>query len=283
MAEIILKKRKSLDGSHVKSIRSSKKIRTQQHSKISSDDEDQDLGFKPVSLQDSDNETSPESVSEVDTNDHTLEPRRLEEPDGEEVTDGSNSDSESDGSARSLKSNPNLIKKNKSHDPNVFAKSMSRILDAKLSSSKRSDPVLARSFKALEASKEITDAALDKKARNKLRAAKREALDKGRVKDILGTSQSYDVTNNGIEGPAWQETAEMEVRLRKTAQKGVVKLFNAVRAAQVKAEEAAKEARASGLVGQGNREHKVNEMSKRGFLDLIARGGEKESLKSRPS
>ncbi|CCU80294.1 unnamed protein product [Blumeria hordei] len=282
MAEIISKKRKSLDGSHVKSIRSSKKIRTHQHYKSSSDDEDQDLGFKPVSLQDSDDETSPESVSEVDTNDHTLDLRKLEESDGEEVTDGSNSDSESDGSARSLKSNPNLIKKNKSHDPNVFANSMSRILDAKLSSSKRSDPVLARSFKALEASKEITDAALDKKVRNKLRAAKREALDKGRVKDILGTSQPNDVTDDGIEGPAWQETAEMEVRLRKTAQRGVVKLFNAVRAAQVKAEEAAKEARASGLVGQGNREDKVNEMSKRGFLDLIARGGEKESLKSRP-
>jgi len=66
---------------------------------------------------------------------------------------------------------------------------------------------------------------------------------------------------------------ELEKRLRKTAQRGVVKLFNAVRAAQVKGEEAAREARAKGLVGQGRREEKVNEMSKKGFLDLIAGGG----------
>jgi hypothetical protein len=65
---------------------------------------------------------------------------------------------------------------------------------------------------------------------------------------------------------------ELEKRLRKTAQRGVVKLFNAVRAAQIKGEEAAREARAKGLIGHGRREEKVNEMSKKGFLDLIAGG-----------
>ena len=75
----------------------------------------------------------------------------------------------------------------------------------------------------------------------------------------------------GIESTA--ETMELEKRLRKTAQRGVVKLFNAVRAAQIKGEEAAKEARKKGLVGYGRREEKVNEMSKKGFLELIAGGG----------
>jgi len=76
-----------------------------------------------------------------------------------------------------------------------------------------------------------------------------------------------------------QQVMEEEKRLRKTAQRGVVKLFNAVRAAQVKGEEASREARAKGLVGQGRREERVNEMSKKGFLDLIAGGG---GLKSGP-
>jgi len=92
----------------------------------------------------------------------------------EEVTDGSNSDSE-DGSEDGDNENPNLIRKRKRNDPEAFATSMSKILGSKLSTSKRSDPVLSRSANAIQTSKEITDAALEKKAKQKLRAEKREA------------------------------------------------------------------------------------------------------------
>jgi mitochondrial fusion and transport protein UGO1 len=68
---------------------------------------------------------------------------------------------------------------------------------------------------------------------------------------------------------------ELERRLRKTAQRGVVRLFNAVRAAQVRAEEAERDAKRQGVVGMGKREERINEMSKKGFLDLIAGGGKK--------
>ena len=61
---------------------------------------------------------------------------------------------------------------------------------------------------------------------------------------------------------------EEERQLRKTAQRGVVKLFNAVRAAQMKGEEARKE----GGTGK-RRDERVGEMSKRGFLELVAGGG----------
>jgi Rrp15p len=190
----------------------------------------------------------------------------------EEVTDASNSDSE-DEDEDDENENPNLIRKRKRNDPEAFATSISKILGSKLSTSKRSDPVLSRSVDALQASKEITDEALETKARQKLRAEKREALDKGRVKDVLGASTAFDAANGRGEGPTVQETMELEKRLRKTAQRGVVKLFNAVRAAQIKGEEAAKDARSKGLVGQGRREERVNEMSKKGFLELIAGGG----------
>ena len=68
---------------------------------------------------------------------------------------------------------------------------------------------------------------------------------------------------------------EQENRLKKTAQRGVVKLFNAVRAAQVQGEVAREGVRKEGVVGIAQREERVSEMSKRGFLDLIAQGGKK--------
>ena len=69
--------------------------------------------------------------------------------------------------------------------------------------------------------------------------------------------------------------AAEEKRLRKVAQRGVVKLFNAVRAAQVQGEQTAKEEKRKGTIGMEHRQEKVNEMSKQGFLDLI--GGKKAS------
>jgi len=103
---------------------------------------------------------------------------------------------------------------------------------------------------------------------------KRKALDKGRVKDVLGASTAFDSANgDGAPAQSVAEIMETEKRLRKTAQRGVVKLFNAVRAAQVKGEQAAKEAQKQGVVGFGRREEKVNEMTKKGFLELIAGGG----------
>lgn len=229
--------------------------------------------FQAVNLQDSDDE----GVDTTDlitgaASDEDDEPN-LAEASEEEVTDASNSDSNSDSAAESdAESNPNLIKKRKRNDPEAFATSMSKILSAKLSTSKRSDPVLSRSATAIQASREITDLALEKKAKHKLREEKKVALDKGRVKDVLGASTAFDEAS-GRTGKSVQETMEEEKRLRKTAQRGVVKLFNAFRAAQVKSELAAKEVRMKGVVGQGRREEKVNEMSKQGFLELIAGGG----------
>jgi len=67
-----------------------------------------------------------------------------------------------------------------------------------------------------------------------------------------------------------EQMMEEEKMLRKVAQRGVVKLFNAVRQAQVRGEEAAKEAKG---VGRGRKEDRVGEMSKKGFLEMVAGGG----------
>jgi hypothetical protein len=270
MAGPLSKKRKVEEGMKGKFSRPVKKFKKQTDYQSSSEDEAQ-TDFPAVNLQESDEEgldtTDLVDADELDADD---DPALDEEELEEEVTDASNSDSEDEDDENE---NPNLIRKRKRNDPEAFATSISKILGSKLSTSKRSDPVLSRSVDAQQASKEITDEALETKARQKLRAEKREALDKGRVKDVLGASTAFDAANGRGVGPTVQETMELEKRLRKTAKRGVVKLFNAVRAAQIKGEEAAKEARNKGLVGQGKREERVNEMSKKGFLELIAGGG----------
>ncbi|KAK7530130.1 Rrp15p-domain-containing protein [Phyllosticta citricarpa] len=156
--------------------------------------------------------------------------------------------------------------KKKRNDPDAFATSMQKILGSKLTTAKRADPILSRSKVAQDAGKELAEAKLEAKAKGKMRDEKKAQLEKGRVKDVLGL-QTTDIST--------QEIQEEEKRLKKTAQRGVVKLFNAVRAAQVKGEQAAREAKKTGVVGMDKREEKVTEMSKKGFLDLIAGGGKK--------
>lgn len=241
----------------------------------SSSESEPEADFQAVNLQDSDEERADATniIAEAATSDAEEEPAQDAAEEETDVTDASNSDSNSD-SDDDTNSNPNLIRKRKRNDPDAFATSMSKILSSKLSASKRSDPVLSRSANAIQANKEMMDLALEKKVKNKMRDEKKAALDKGRVKDVLGVSTAFDSANGRGEGaPSVQETMELEKRLRKTAQRGVVKLFNAVRAAQIKAEDAARDARNKGVVGQGRREEKINEMSKKGFLELIAGSG----------
>lgn len=154
----------------------------------------------------------------------------------------------------------------KRNDPAAFSTSISKILSSKLAVSKRADPVLARSATAALANSELANSRLEVKARQKLREDRKLEFEKGRVKDVLlGT----DAVGSGVVGEgSVGEIMEQERRLRKTAQRGVVKLFNAVRAAQVKGEEAAKKGGAP-----GRKKERVTEMSKVGFLELVAGGG----------
>jgi hypothetical protein len=52
-------------------------------------------------------------------------------------------------------------------------------------------------------------------------------------------------------------------------------LFRAVREAQERANQAEQDVRKEGIIGSHQRQEKVNEMSKQGFLDLIAGAGGK--------
>lgn len=263
MAPNISRKRKIVDGLNDKVKRRKKPVKKQNvyHSSSSeAESETSDVDFQAVNLQDSDTETEPLKTGKaVDEDDQSSSPASESE---EDVTSGSSDeeDQEDDEAGeRAIKGDPSKSRHiSKRNDPEAFSTSISKILSTKLSRSARKDPVLSRSKEAAEVTSGIAGERLEKRARAKLRTDKKEDLERGRVKDVLGLS-------TGKAG----ETAEEETRLRKIAQRGVIKLFNAVRAAQVRGEEAAKEERRKGTIGIGNREDKVNEVSKQGFLELI--------------
>lgn len=188
----------------------------------------------------------------------------------EEESDEEDSGDDSEGSEGEDDEDDQQTKNKKKNDNTAFATSLTKILGTKLSTSKRSDPVLSRSIEAQEASRQMLDNALEAKAKKQLRDQKRRAFEKGRVKDVLVATRDE---KTGEMETSTAEIMETERRLRKTAQRGVVKLFNAVRAAQVAGTEAEKGTKKAGVIGMARREEKVNELSKKGFLDLIASGG----------
>jgi hypothetical protein len=258
------RKRKIEEAMRGKTARPKKRVRKQTDYHSSSDESEHtsEGGFAPVNLLDSDDE---KVVPRVPSS-----KKVVHKPTGESEGSGKSDDQESDESQSVERNgediNPDFSSANrtqrkvstKRNDPEAFSTSISKILSTKLSQNARKDPVLSRSREAVQASNDVANERLEKRAKAKLRADRKEDLERGRVKDVLGlTTQDAG------------QTAEEEKRLRRIAQKGVVKLFNAVRAAQVKGEEAAREERKKGTVGFANREEKINEVSKQGFLELI--------------
>lgn len=116
----------------------------------------------------------------------------------------------SEDSELSETSTNNPRKTRKRNDPEAMATSISKILNAKLVTSKRADPVLSRSKAAEEANKTLADVRLTAKAHRQVLAEKKAAQEKGHEKDVLGLTTT-DVSTADI-------IAE-EKRLRRTAQK----------------------------------------------------------------
>ncbi|KAK3369994.1 Rrp15p-domain-containing protein [Podospora didyma] len=198
-----------------------------------------------------------------------------------DAPDNSDGESDSDGDEEEEIQEKDTSSKSKRNDSEAFATSISKMLSSKLPTSKRADPIVARSSESAAAARQLVDASLEAKARRRLREQKRLAMEKGRVRDVLvasttrtlniATGEIEEVVDEGAESTA--QILATERRLRKVAQRGVVKLFNAVRAAQVKAADAERAVRTEGIVGIKRKEEKITEMSRKGFLDLIAGGG----------
>jgi fusion and transport protein UGO1 len=214
----------------------------------------------------SDTDPEPDTQEQEQDTEPEIEQQQADEDEDDIGGDDTEDDSVSDFGSEASDDEAVQGKLKKRNDPAIFATSISKILNAKLSTSKRVDPVLSRSKEAAEAVKEIGEARLEAKARQKIRADKKTKLESGRVKDVLGLNTTDISTENIL---------EQEKKYKKIAQRGVVRMFNAIRAAQVMGEQAARDANKPGVIGIDQREQKVNDMSKKGFLELIAAGGKK--------
>ncbi|KAF3989896.1 hypothetical protein FT663_02466 [Candidozyma haemuli var. vulneris] len=170
----------------------------------------------------------------------------------DESEDGSGDDEESDDEF------PLRKKKKTSNDGgDQFASAFNAIIGSKLKAYDRKDPILARNKSTL---KKLESDKLEKKAKRELLAEKRQIQDKVRVRNLLPAASEPEKV---------REIIEKEKKLKKVAQRGVVKLFNAVLATQVKT----KEEMGKTKVSSGKQEEMLNELSKSKFLDLVKAAG----------
>ncbi|KLT38481.1 hypothetical protein CC85DRAFT_331573 [Cutaneotrichosporon oleaginosum] len=136
-------------------------------------------------------------------------------------------------------------------------------------------PILALSAKPLPPS--MAEERLERRAARALKAEREARLDRARVRNVLEGWVPADGAGVGSQ--------EFERGLRKTAQRGVIKLFNAILVASKNAEaqattlaqkagvkpEAPKNKREKdNILGRGGQET----LTKEGFLDLVRRGGQ---------
>ncbi|KAL8823283.1 MAG: hypothetical protein Q9170_008371, partial [Blastenia crenularia] len=234
MAPAPSQKRKHESITKTKTQRPIKKFKKQTHysSSSSSASADEASDFPAVDLEDSASESGAE---DDDLSENNLN-ASSSKPDPAPATSTSLSASASDSGASSPSSiTPSTTSKpprqtSKRNDPSAFATSITSILTTKLTTPKRSDPVLAHSSSAREANTALRESALEKRARQAIRAEKKALLEKGRVKDVLLGVAVGDEGQPEEGGTA--RVVEEERKLKKTAQRGVVKLFNAVRMAQ---------------------------------------------------
>lgn len=180
--------------------------------------------------------------------------------DGEDKSSESDSDNESEENGDEDDDSFPLRKKKKVVDTGneSFANAFNAIIGSKLKAYDRKDPIFARNKKTL---KKLESDKLEAKAKRMMLAEKREGHDKQRIKNLLPSADEPEKVREAI---------EKERKLKKVAQKGVVKLFNAVLATQVKTNQEISQEK----VGLTKKEELMNEISKAKFLDLVKAAGQ---------
>lgn len=138
-----------------------------------------------------------------------------------------------------------------------FASAFNAIIGSKLKAHKRDDPIMARS-KTVQ--KQLDSAKLEAKAKKQLLAEKKTLHDSHRVKNLLPGADEPEKVRDALES---------EKALKKVAQRGVVRLFNAVLSTQVKSAQQV----AGDKMGVVRKEELLNEVSKEQFLDLVQAAG----------
>ncbi|AJW06792.1 Rrp15p [Saccharomyces cerevisiae YJM1418] len=203
--------------------------------------------------EDEQNSSSDESSKIIDNEQSDAEEDDDEEE--EEEDDDDDEEEEDDDFPRKKKS------KNSKHDDGStgFSAAVNAILSSHLKAYDRKDPIMARNKKVL---KQSESEKLEYKAKKALLAEKKKLLGKARKTDIIPIASGEDRSEN------IRKVLEKETALRKIAQKGAVKLFNAILATQVKTEKEVSE-NLSGIKNKEEKKELITEVSKEKFLDLV--------------
>ncbi|CCH60326.1 hypothetical protein TBLA_0C05300 [Henningerozyma blattae CBS 6284] len=172
---------------------------------------------------------------------------------------------ESEGDDFPRKKKPKM---NKHSDGSIdFSSAVGAILGSHLKAYDRKDPIMARNKKVLQQNEADK---LEWKARKAIVAEKKKMLSKSRKKDIIPIASDENQTGEEV-----RKLLEKEAKLRKVAQKGAVKLFNAILSTQVKTD---KEVSTSlgDIRNAKERKQLITEISKEKFLDLVKAAGEED-------
>lgn len=135
----------------------------------------------------------------------------------------------------------------------AFSGAMNALLDTKLKVQDRKAPILSRSKKQF---KDFESDKLELKARKLLSAKKKAKLAKGRVSKLIPEGEG-----------AAMEALLKERKLKKTAQKGVIKLFNAILVTQTEAD--GFELGRDRFMTDKKKREALTEVSKETFLDMV--------------
>lgn len=125
----------------------------------------------------------------------------------------------------------------------AFSLALDKILGRDLPSAARRDPVLARSLASRQVRAEKLDARLERKVRQQMTAEKKAKLDKGHddlARFHIGSAAALDDEDDEDDEALAADrarTLDRERQMRKVAQRGCVRLFNAVRAAQTEVQQ----------------------------------------------
>lgn len=149
-------------------------------------------------------------------------------------------------------------KKNLDDGSESFANAFNAIVGSRLKAYNRKDPILAKNKTTL---KKLESDKLEAKAKRLILSEKKQVHDKHRVKNLLPSASEPEKVRTIIHN---------ERQLKKVAQKGVVRLFNAVLSTQIKTNEELGQEK----VGQTKKEELMNEISKEKFLDLVQAAGQ---------
>lgn len=184
----------------------------------------------------------------------------VEDISSDEASSADESEGEDESEDESDEENIPKLKKKKNLDDGSesFSNAFSAIIGSRLKAYDRNDPILARNKTTL---KKLESDKLEAKAKKLLLSEKKQLHDKHRVKNLLPSADEPEKVRDLI---------GHEKKLKKVAQRGVVRLFNAVLSTQIKTNQ-----QISGeKVGQTQKEELMNEISKEKFLDLVQAAGQ---------